>query len=178
MKKVCPIFIIVVFFLAGCKKNDSTKFSGTVTIDNNLYGNGTYYAIGFSIISGKKESTLNSPFNLITIEADADYNNNNNIRKLYFDNYSFNNSFYRYGQYSDATTASLAFKNLTSFSDPPWTDTGDSVKVNQIWLYKTNADKYAKIRIINTLSEARQPRPFAQCTFEWVYQPDGTLTFP
>ena len=175
MRKIC-LAIFVLFVTLSCCKKDDLVLSGTDTIDNILYGTGPYYALGFSVTSGKNVSTLNSPLDVITILADNDINNN--VRKIYFASNNYFNSFYRFGQYSDANTASLAFKNLTSFTDPSWKELGDSVKANQIWLYKTNSAGFAKLRVISTIAEKRENKPFAGCTFEWVYQPDGSFTFP
>ena len=97
---------------------------------------------------------------------------------MFFSTDNFKDSFYRYGEYADATAASLVFKDLKSFSVSQWTAMGDSVKPNQVWLFKTSAEKYAKLRIISTGAEKRDNWPFVECTFEWTYQPDGSLTFP
>jgi hypothetical protein len=66
-----------------------------------------------------------------------------------------------------------------------WTDFADPVKPNQVWIYRSQGEKYAKIRIISTVNERRKDTSalrdsvdYAECTFEWVYQPDGTITFP
>jgi hypothetical protein len=176
------LFILILFLtLSGCKKSESPPLSGTTTIDNLLLNTkpdntGAWYGYGFSVTQGKNVSTLENPPDVITIQADFDINYN--VRKLYFSTNNFFYSFYRYGQYPDAATASLAFKNLTSFTDPPWTELADSVKANQIWLYKTTSFGYAKLRVISTVAEKRDNKPFASCTFEWVYQPDETLIFP
>jgi hypothetical protein len=176
MRKNDFILLILFFTLSCCKKDDNHVRSGTATIDNILYGTGPYYANGFSVTSGKNISTLNSPLDVITVMADYDINYN--VRKIYFATNNFFNSFYRCGQYSDANAASLAFKNMTSFTDPSWKELGDSVKANQVWLYKTNSAGFAKLSVISTIAEKRDNKPFAGCTFEWVYQPDGSLTFP
>jgi hypothetical protein len=55
---------------------------------------------------------------------------------------------------------------------------GDSIRNNQIWIYRSGSENYSKFRIISTKSEPGNMRDYAECTFEWVYQPDGTLTFP
>jgi len=52
------------------------------------------------------------------------------------------------------------------------------LKPNQIWLYRSGTERYAKIRIISTKLDITKDPDYAECTFEWVYQPDGTLTFP
>ena len=173
MKRIIVIALITVFVIAGCKKNNSPKLSGTETIDNTLSGTGPYWAMGFSFPLSKKVSTLNSPLDVITINAFP-----GNFDKTYFDAQNFENSFYLFGSYSDGISASLAFKNLVSFSVTQWNATGDAVKPNQIWLFKTSSGTCSKFLIKSTVGEVRNNIPFVSCTFDWVYQPDGSSTFP
>ena len=170
--------LVISVFLTSCKKEDKPVYSGTMTIDNVLLGSGPYYGYGFSVPTGKKVSTLESPLDVITVLADPDINYN--VKKIYFSCSNFKNAFYKYGSYADAPSAETAFANLTAFVMPAWDELGDSVKANQIWLFRTDEDKYAKIRVISTVAEKRvtQPYAYAECTFEWVFQPDGTQTFP
>jgi len=177
MKQICIYILIFSVFLNGCKKDKGLILSGTITINNILIlTEGNYFANGFSVPTGKKISFSEPPPDVVTILADKDVNNN--VRKIYFSTNNAEDSYYRFGNYSDAVAASLAFKNLTSFATPQCTPLGDSVKANQVWLFKTRTDKYAKLRVISTVAEKRDNKPFAECTFEWVYQPDGSLTFP
>jgi hypothetical protein len=176
MKGFYLIIFVVLFALIGCKKNDGPRLSGIDIIDNTLHGTGPYYANGFSFTSGKKLSTLNIPPPDITIEADIAVDGS--IRNLYFSTNNFDNSFYLYGVYTDATQASQVFKSLTTFSITQWNPLGNNVIANQIWIFKTDIGTYAKFRIISTVGEMRNSIPFVECTFEWVYQPDGSLTFP
>jgi hypothetical protein len=177
MRKVLYISFILIFLLGSCKKNNSPALSGTITINNLLSGAGPYYALGFSVTTGNTVSTLKSPLDVITINADFDINYN--VRKIYFATYNFSNSFYRYGVYPDATTTSNAFNSLKSFTEPAtWKEIGDSVKINQIWIYKTSTSGFAKLKVTGTAAEKRDAKPYAECTFDWVYQPDGTYTFP
>jgi hypothetical protein len=182
MRKINFIIFILFFTLSCCKKDDSPPLSGTTTIDNILKNtkpdnSGTYYAFGFSVTSGKSVSTLQSPLDVITINADFDINYN--VRKIYFATNNFSNSFFRYGVYPDASFAANAFNSLTSFTEPAsWKEIGDSVKINQIWIYKTSTSGFAKLKVTATAAEKRDTKPYAECTFDWVYQPDGTYTFP
>jgi hypothetical protein len=176
MKGISASILFILLLVIGCKKNDGPKLSGIDTINNILYGTGPYYAYGFSVTSRKNISTSTSPLDVITILADNDINNN--VRKVYFATNNLLYSFYRVGQYADSASASLAFNNLKSFTDPPWIESVDSVRANQVWLYRTSINSYAKLRVISTVGEKRDSKPYAECTFEWVYQPDGSLTFP
>jgi hypothetical protein len=177
MRTISLILFLLLISISGCKKDNKTQNSGTITIDNEPVTTPTYYIYGLHIPTGEKVSILNSSVDVITIMGSDD----NGPIEIYFDTENYQNSFYFYGQYQDLASCKTAFKNLLSFSEPlPWTSLGENVMPNQIWLYKTSTEKYAKLRVISTFSEVRlyMPFPFAECTFEWVYQPDGTLTFP
>lgn len=173
MKQVCIVILVFTCLFSGCKKDSSPRLLGTDTINNLLSKDPPYYVMGFSFPSDKKMSTLNSPLDVFTINAYP-----GNFDKTYFDAQNFENSFSRVGVYSDAAAAELAFNNLTSFSVTQWKATGDSVKTNQIWLFKTSKGTYAKFRITGTEGEIRNTRAYVECTFEWMYQPDGSTTFP
>jgi len=170
--------ILVIALLQACGDKDNPSNSGTVTINNELSGTGPYYALGFSITHGKKVSTLSAPLDVVTILEDNDVDMT--VRMLYFTCENFENSFFRYGEYADAATAKSTFDNLKSFTEGTWTATADSVRANQIWLFRTSGTSYAKIRVISTHTEIKTGMvfPYAECTFEYVYQPDGTKLFP
>ena len=176
--KLIILLLAISVFLTGCKKEEKPVYSGTLTIDNVLSKDTPYYGFGFSVPTGKKVSTLDSPLDVITVLEDHDVNYN--VRKIFFSCSNFKDAFYKYGSYADAAAAELAFDNLTAFVPASWKELGDSVRSNQIWLFRTDEDKYAKIRVISTFTEKRPDMvfPYAECTFEWVYQPDGTQTFP
>ncbi len=176
MRPIISIFIIVIFIAAGCKKDVNVN-SGTITIDNTA-SPPNYTAFGLHIPSGKKvEDVNNSQPDVIKISPDFDIDYS--VRKLYFICNNFNNSFIKYSQYGDENSAIQVFNNLKSFSNNNWKALGDSIKPHQIWLFRTSDEKYAKIRIIRTFTETRSgmPFPYVECTFEWVYQPDGTQNF-
>ena len=177
MKRVSIILLAIFLILTGCKKDKTPSLSGTVTIDNNLEGNDKtgYYAYGFSFVLAKKVSTVDNPPPDITIDNDGTPAN------LVLQANNFKDSFYKAGEFADATAAQQAFKNLTSLPVPQpayWSEWAYLIKPNQIWIYRSGTEHFSKFRIISTNSEPRVPRDFAECTFEWVYQPDGSLTFP
>jgi len=169
--------MLLLFLLhSSCKKDESMPTTGTVTIDNITTLGQTYYVYGFLFSEARKVATLGDPVDVLTISAEVDINNE--ITRITFNVNTFKECFFLSGEYSDATTASAAFKNLKSFSIPQWIDPPAEVKLNQIWLFRTTQNKYAKIRVVSTVAEKRNNIAYAECTFEWEYQPDGTLTFP
>jgi hypothetical protein len=172
MKKILAVILFVVLLQAGCRKGNDTNTSGSVTIDNRLYGTTDYYALGFTFSNDSKISTHGTPGPDITVDNDGTLGD---VRLL--DN-NFTNSFYKIGGYSSSATASQVFDTLKSPVVLQWVVWADSIKANQVLIFKTSDDHYAKLRIVSTVSEVRESRNYAECTFEWVYQPDGSLTFP
>ena len=98
--------------------------------------------------------------------------------RLTFQVSNLNPSFYKLGDYPDAQSASAAFDNLTTVGNYQWTEMADPILANQVWVYRTGTETYAKMRIISTVNEIRDDLPYGACSFEWVYQPDGSTTFP
>ena len=169
MQRSFIIILLILAITAGCKK-DEVPLSGTITIDNNLYGTSSYYSLGFSFEKADLVSTLSSGFDIVLT-------NDGTIANLILQASNFNNSFYLAGTYSDESAAKQAFTAMIQPVVNGWAEWAFGVKPNQIWIYRTSKDTYAKMRIISTESVAKTPRNYAACTFEWVYQPDGTLTF-
>jgi hypothetical protein len=175
MRRLLFITIIPLFFLTACRKDDIPDTSGTATINNILTFDSnlqTYVVYGFLFSQAKLVSSENSQPPDITIGNDG------TLYNLIIQANNLKNSFYKAGEYPDASSAKQAFDDLTAPSVLQWVVWADLVKANQIWIYKSGTDHYAKFRIISTVSETRSGRDYAECTFEWCYQPDGSLTFP
>jgi hypothetical protein len=172
MRKVVLILFFILCLLPSCRENDIARTSGIATIDNKLVFDNTlqtYIGYGFLFSKAKLVSILDNPKPDITIYSDGS--------NLSFQT-EINNSFCKIGDFADAATASAAFDNLTSPTVSTWAGMATPVNLNQIWIYRSGDDHYTKIRVISAISEVRDNRDYAECKFEWVYQPDGTLTFP
>lgn len=172
MKRSFFIILIFLSVLSGCRKDNTPRTSGTDTIDNTTYKTTTYYIFGFSFSQAEKISTLSDP------EPDITIGNDGTLFNLILSTNNFKESFYKVGEYPDEGAAKQVFNNLTSASVLQWVAMGDSIRNNQVWIYRSGSEHYAKIRIVNTVSKDSDPIDYAECTFEWVYQPDGSLTFP
>ena len=172
MKRILYVSFLILLSLSSCKKDDKADLSGTATIDNTTYQSTTYYVFGFSFSLAKKVSTLDDPHPDIVLYVDIQ------PTRLTLQHDNLRPSFYKAGEYADEASARTAFDNLKTVSVSQWIDMADPVLDNQIWVYRVGNDTYAKIRIVNTKSETRDDRPYGECTFQWVYQPDGSLTFP
>jgi hypothetical protein len=173
MRKSILILTAFILLMHSCKKEDTIATSGIVTLDNTLAfnpGTQAYYAYGFLFSQAEKVSTLSTPAPDITVDSDG--------TNIFLGTNSFKNSFYLSSEYSDEAPAKTAFDNLQSVSVTQWFGLASPLKPHQIWIYRSGTEHYAKIRIISTVSEVRDYLDYAECTFEWVYQPDGSLTVP
>lgn len=167
--------LALMLILSGCEGKETTT-SGTVTLDNELYGSGPYYALGFSFDQGKAVSTLSTPEPDITIQAGA-LSQGGAVEPFMSAN-TFEPSFGMVGEYSSESAARDAFNNMRSVSGISYIEIGAPLKANQVWVIRTEDKKYAKIRTVEVTIDAQSSPPFALCRFEWVYQPDGSATFP
>jgi len=173
MKSTSFIFLALFSFLAACTKVEPTPTSGTNTIDNTTYQTTTYFVYGFSFSKAKLVATYPDPGPDITVYVNID----NLPYRLTLQSNTPKPSFYKVGDYADEDAAKSAFNNLKTVTVSLWQDMADPITANQVWIYRSGADKYAKIRIISTINELRQLINYGECSFQWVYQPDGTLTF-
>jgi len=174
MRRIFYFLLVFIASFAACTKVEDTPTSGNVTIDNSTYQSTTYYVFGFSFSQAKRVSTLETPGPDILIYVNTD----NVPSRLTLQADNLKPSFSKVGDYADEAAAKAAFDNLKTVSVTQWTDMADPITANQVWLYRSGDEKYAKIRIVSTVNEIRQTIPYGECTFQWVFQPDGSLTFP
>jgi hypothetical protein len=174
MKRILLILLLVFSFLSGCTKDEPTRTSGIDTIDNIRYLSTTYYLYGFSFSQAKLIST-----NIAQgYDISVDINPGNAPPSLILQTNNRNPSFYKVGDFANSDEAILAFNNLKTITVTQWQDMADPVKANQVWVYRSGSENYTKIRIISTVNETRNSMAYGECTFQWVYQPDGSVTFP
>lgn len=171
-RRLFAILISILALTGSCKKDTSPATSGTVTIDNTTVLGQTYYVYGFLFSEAKKVPTSGNPQPDMTVATDG--------TNLFLQANNLKNSFYKAGEYPDAASAKTAYDNLLSVSigESDWVGVAYGIVSNQIWIYRSGAATYAKFLITSTKAEVRNGSDYAECTFEWRYQPDGTLTFP
>jgi hypothetical protein len=174
MIRISKILFLLIISLAGCKKESTTRISGTDTVDNTIYKSTIYFAYGFSFVKAGLVATTATPGPDFVLYVNTD----TQTPRLTLQASRLKDSFSKVGDYPDASSAVTVFKNLTAVSSVGWISIADPVDANQIWLYRTIDDQYAKIRIIKVVNETRDDLPYGQVTFEWVFQPDGSSSFP
>jgi hypothetical protein len=174
MKTTFFTLLLFVSVFSGCTKKEPTPTSGIQTIDNIIYQPNNPFVYGFSLSGANLVSSRTNPGPDILL-----YLNDDNVpSRLTLQNSSLRPSFYKVGEFADEAAAKAAYDNLKTVTVPQWTDMADPIIANQIWIFRSASVCLAKIRIISTINEVRQLIPYGECTFQWVYQTDGSSTFP
>lgn len=174
MKTTAILILVLAILFSACTKVEKTPTSGISTIENTIYRPTNPYVFGFSFSTAELVANNATPGPDILLFVNTDVT----AYRLTLQADNLKPSFFKYGEFADEAAAKLAFDNIKTVSATQWVDMADPINANQIWIYRTGSDTYAKIRIISTVNEIRQTVPYGECKFQWVYQPDGSLTFP
>jgi hypothetical protein len=166
--------LVVIVLLSGCN-GDEVPTSGTVTVTNELNGTGPYYALGFSFAEASLVSTLTEPYD---IDVKAGALSSGGPVEVFLSANTLEPSFVLKGEYGSGSAAINAFEALTSVGAASYTDLATPLKENQVWIVRTEDERYAKIRIIKVDLVLTDNPVYASCQFEWVFQPDGSTQFP
>ncbi len=169
----------VMMLLAGCGK-DEQKTSGTITLTNELFGTTVYYSMGLSFGQAGVISSLTVPGPDIFLEAGS-LAEGSPVEPFLSAN-TLEPSYAFMGEYTTESEAVNAFDALTDASSLSsvfsFIDLATPLRKNQVWVVRTRDSKFAKIRIIEVTLDTGANPDFASCRLEWVWQPDGTATFP
>ncbi len=173
MKIKASILLLLICIIPSCKKDKVIPTAGTITLSSKLtFDQNRQTPVGYGFTFSKAELVSN----LANPGPDVFVYLNGSV--LTFQTGNRFDSFYKFGEYNDETTASSEFSKLTAPSVPQWTGMASPLQANQIWLYKSGNEYYSKIRIISISFGVADGIDYGECTLEWRYQPDGSLTFP
>ncbi|MDX9811081.1 MAG: hypothetical protein RBU28_01745 [Bacteroidales bacterium] len=170
-----PVLFLLLLASPACDKEEEIPLSGTVTIDSKLTFSDdkqTYVIYGFLFSDARRVPFPGSVKPDITV-----YNDESSV-SLMTGNYL--DSFYLEGEYNDAASAVSAFNGLKTVNPAmiTWTGMASPLAEGQVWVYRTDREQYAKIRIIELETGTHEDKVYASCTFEWAFQPDGSTNFP
>ena len=179
MKALFPAVLLLAILTTGCQKKESgPKVSGEITINSKLYGSGPYYIIGYNFARGElvKSGSVPEPDITVQVQASPD---NTKVDWAYLGTNNFQNSFSLNGSFSNQTDAEAFFNNYKTVPDTlGYTGLAKDIRPYQVWTFRTEGLKYVKLLILKVVAEIRENNPYAETTFRYVYQPDGTNTFP
>jgi len=173
--------VALALLAGGCNRNDQ-QFSGTITLTNELFGGDPYYyGLGLSFDEGKAVPTLPDQYRADIVLMAGTIPGGTAVEPFLSAN-TLEPAFALMGEYateSEAVTAFRALKDASSLSSVfSFLDLAAPLKKNQVWVVRTRDHTFAKIRIIDVVLDIAPDPDFASCRLEWVWQPDGSATFP
>ena len=174
--RLIPVLAATLFF-AGCGGDDQVT-SGTITLTNELYDGGSYYyAMGLSFDEAKEVPTLPDANRAdITLMAGA-VTTGGPVLPFLTSN-TLDPPFALVSNHVTDAESVNAFRALKTVGSYTWIDLAAPISTNQVWVVKTRDAKYAKLRIVRLTLDTSVSPAVATCKLEWVWQPDGSATFP
>lgn len=183
MKSLLPsLLILCLLTFFSCKKdNGKPATSGDIEITSEKHSNGTtYYVDGFSLSSA---STIQYTIGVTSAIPDLILNEiidqYGTPIEVYMSSPSNYQAFKLYGTYADDILANNAFNNYLTVTETQFSDKTASLIPYLIYTYKSSDGKYAKLLIHKVEFMQRSGLPsYFKVSVKWVFQPDGTTTFP
>ena len=178
MRNILLITLLVLWVAVSCNKEKNPGNSGEITLTSELYGTGPYYAMGYNFALGKMVKTLDHPGPDITILAESSPDNTV-VKSAYLSSDNLNNSFSLTASFNNLGEAENFFNNYGEVIDSSgYQGIAADIQPYQIWTFRTSDSKYVKMLIKSVKKEIRDDFPYAETTLQYVYQPDGSRTFP
>lgn len=176
MKRWIMQVVALMMMFTGCGGNDH-ETSGTITLSSELYDGGSYYyAMGLSFDEAGEVPTLPDQYRADIILGAGQIDSGPVVAYLTANTYK--PPFALAGIYESESLAKSAFSELKSVGSYSWVEFAAPLAANQIWVVKRRDSKYAKLRIISVTLDTSVTPAAATCSLEWVWQPDGSSTFP
>ncbi len=170
-----PALALMLMF-AGCGGDDQ-KTSGTIILSSELLDSGSYYyAMGLSFDEAGEVPTQPDQYRADIILGAGPVGGGPSV--AYLTANTFTPPFALAGEYGSESLAKNAFSELKSVGSYTWVEFAAPLAADQVWVVKTRDAKYAKLRIISVMLNTSVTPAVATCSLEWVWQPDGSSTFP
>ena len=179
MKKVFLFSALVFFAFSGCEKEESPDTSGEATLTSVRFLEGSTYSIyGFSFEQGKVikynpagEGMIPDFFILPKTGTGGQPTG------ALLDSPNQNKSFSLTAEFSDSSLALQYFEQYKNVIDSNYVFLADPLNESQVWTFCTRDNKFGKILIKEVKAFVKDTENYAETTFLWEYQPDGSLEF-
>ena len=179
-KEIIITGLVLILGFAGCKKDEpSIITSGTATLTSTRFREGsTYSYYGFSFEKGgvskynPETSTEWPDIVIIPIQEPS-----GDVTGAFLDSPNIDNSFNLTAEFDDETRATDFFNNYKTVDVTNFLKLAKPILKYQVWTFKTGKKLFAKLLITDVQAYIKVSTPYAETTFKWVYQPDGSNEF-
>lgn len=181
INKIIITSLVLILGFAGCKKDEpSIITSGTATLTSTLVQEeSTYSYFGFSFEKGgvskyNPETSTEWPDIVITPIQEP----SGDVTGAYLDSPNIiENSFNLTAEFDVESSATEFFNNYKTVNVTTYTKLAKPILKYQVWTFKTSNKLFAKLLIVDVQTDLKNNTPYAETTFKWVYQPDGSNEF-
>jgi len=177
-KKIFFAGLVLILGFTGCKKDEPFIRTATLTSTRILEGS-TYSYFGFSFEKGgvskynHETSTERPDIVIIPIQEPS-----GDVIGAYLDSPNIiENSFNLTAEFDDESSATEFFINYKTVDVTNFLKLAKPILYYQVWTFKTGNKLYAKLLITDVQAYKKVSTPYAETTFKWVYQPDGSNEF-
>jgi len=179
MKRVFLFSALLLFAFSGCEKEKIPDNSGEATLTSDRFLEGSTYSIwGFSF--DQREVIKYNPagegiipdFFILPITGTG-----GQPTGALLDSPNQNKSFSLTAEFNDSSLALQYFNDYKNIIDSNYVSLANPLEKNQVWTFRTTANKFGKILIIEVKAYVKDSENYAETTFLWEYQPDGSMDF-
>ncbi len=179
MNRLLLLSALLLFAFSGCEKEEGPDTSGEATLTSDRILEGSTYSIyGFSFEQGKMikynpagEGIIPDFFILPKTGTGGQING------ALLDSPNQNKSFSLTAEFSDSLLALQYFEQYKNVIDSNYVFLADPLNENQIWTFRTRDNKFCKILIKEMKAFVKNSENYAETTFLWEFQPDGSMEF-
>lgn len=177
MRKIIILLALIGIVCISCEENEEIpQYNGEITLSSERLQSGTGWDFyGFSFETGKISiyTITSSVFPDLAVEdvelidsVNIDLRSSNDV-----------DAFYKNGSFSTAAEAETFYNNYNEVTATQFVPIAYSIKENQVWTVQTLSKRFAKIWIKEITVNMEGQSEYAEVTFKWHYQPDGSRIF-
>jgi hypothetical protein len=175
MRKICVGLVLLTWLCSSCEKKNETRYNGEFQLSSEkLQAEVSYNHYGFTFEDGAVK--VYQPNSKIP-DLEVIYNDFNHITTLQSSSNPVD-PFYKNGDFASTGEAEAFFNGYREVTATIFQVQADTIAVNQVWTFRTAADKFAKIWIKDIQYMSGVLGDFVELTIRYQYQPDGTRIFP
>ena len=178
MKRAFLFSVLLLFAFSGCEKEEDPVTSGEATLTSDRVLEGSTYSIyGFSfeqgmVIKYNPAGTGTIPDFFILPITDGGQPSG-----ALLDTPNQSKSFSLTAEFSDPLVALQYFNYYKNVIDSNYVFLANPLEENQVWTFRTNSDKFGKILMKEVKALVKNNENYAETTFLWEYQPNGSMEF-
>lgn len=182
MMKRILLFLIPLFFIGGCDKNNETLLSGEIQLSSQLFGSETYFLYGYNY-SLSDYIKYSFPFQGSSIPDLINLpfkNTDGTLSAPGFNAPTGVNGFNLLGEFASQGDAKEFYDNYKdAASINTFSVDSDTVRTNQVWLQKTKQAHYVKMLVkkIDYYTDGFGA-DYVVVSMDFKYQNNGSAIFP